>query len=119
MHELDGLSKEAVQAIEQMRVHDLYLVSQIVQEDYLPQDACDPYLLPEILYQSHVLWPPKNYETWVHPDSGSTVIKRALAIRKNKKIDDVNLSDFVWEFNVARYSISEHVKKMSLENKDK
>lgn len=118
LHELNGLSNEAVQVIEQMRVHDLYLVSQIVQEDFLPQDASDPYLLPEILYQSHVLWPPKKYEKWVHPDSGSTVIKRALAIRKNKKIDELDLSDFVWEFNVARYSIAEHVKKMSLENKD-
>lgn len=100
---------ELIQSTENIRVHDLYLLTAMLTNGFHPsvKDA-DVYSLPEILYASHFVWPPAKHKHLVNSTSAYTVIKAALQRRQEKNIDDLDLQACSHHWN---YSLSFNSEK--------
>ncbi len=81
------MSDTAVENLERTRIHDLFLLANILEHERVAESE-DVYSLTEILYATHQQWPPENRAVSVHPTSAYTVVKAALAVRKANKIDE-------------------------------
>jgi hypothetical protein len=102
------MSQPAKAALEKTRVHDLFLLKSILEEDnfFYIQDA-KPYTLPEELSATHTDWPPLSCITDVQATSAYTVITDALKTRKERGVDLHDISNYqeTWSFEVLPSSL--------------
>jgi hypothetical protein len=101
-----------IDSVEHMRVHDLYLLTTIIQEDPLPTTIKDPQTIIDSARQTHELWRPTMSKKGVHSSSAYAVLQKAFALRKDLNLDAGNGDHYIWTFNVEQETKKEYERRL-------
>lgn len=107
LYEMHQLNDQEVTYIEDMRLHDLYLLNEIIADESLPKNYCDIDSLSEMLRDTHAQWPPFRYKHILNVSSAFSIIENVLKMRKEAHINEKS-DTYIWTFEAHKHIKDEY-----------